>query len=94
VHAGAGGGKAADKGGLLADRTDRHFREIVDLSCQQPGNAAGKEQRQVGRRVVGLWSGLAKGRDVYERCGRIERAETFGVVLRSLKLLRAALTDD
>ncbi len=94
VHAGAGGGKAADKGGLFADRTDRRFREIVDLSRQQPGNAAGKKQRQVGRRVVGLWSGLTEGRDVYERCGHIEPAKTVGVVLQGAKLLGAALTDD
>ncbi len=94
VHAGAGGGEAADKSGLFADRTDRRFREIVDLSCQQPGNAARKEQRQVGRRIVGLWSGLSEGRDVHQRCGRIEAAETVGVVLQSAKLLRAALTDD
>ena len=94
VHAGAGGGKAADKGGLFADRADRRFREIVDLPGQQPGNAAGEEQRQVGRRVVGFWSGLSEGRDVYQRRGRIEPAKTVGVVLQSAKLLGAALTDD
>ncbi len=61
VHAGAGGGKAADEGGLSAHRADRRFREIVYLPGQQPGNAARKEQRQVSRRVVGFWSGLSKG---------------------------------
>ena len=44
VHAGAGGGEPADKGGLLADRADRRFGEIIDLAGQHPGDAAGEEQ--------------------------------------------------
>ena len=94
MHAGASGGKAADKGGLFADRADWQFGESVYLSRQQPGNAARKKQRQVGPRVIGFWSGLSEGRDVYQRRSRIEAAETVGVVLQGAKLLGSALTDD
>ena len=94
MHAGAGAGEAANKGGLFANRSDRRLCEIVYLPGQQPGNAAGEEQCEIGRRIVGLGSGLPKGRNIYECCGCIERAEAVDVVFQGAKISGSALADD
>ena len=72
MHAGAGGGKPADKGGLLADRADRRLGEIIDLPGQQAGDAAGEEQGQIGGRIVRLRPGLSERRDKDERRLRVD----------------------
>ena len=60
MHAGTRGGKPADERRLLADRPDRRLGQIVHLSRQQPGDAAGIHQGEIAGRIVRLRSALAE----------------------------------
>ena len=71
MDAGASRGQPADKRRLLADRADRRLGQIVDLSGQQPGDAAGKHQGEVAGRVVGARPLLAERRNRDDRRARI-----------------------
>ncbi len=94
VHAGASGGDAADKGGLFADRADRRLGEVIDLPRQHAGDAAREEQRQVGRRIVGLWPGLSVGRNQHQRRVRVDPAQRIGVAFPPAQVARSALAHD
>ena len=94
VHAGASGGQSADKGRLFANRADRRFGEIVDLSGQQPGDAAAEEQGQVGRGIVGPWPRLSEGGDINERRRRVAAAQSGDVILASQEIIGPAFADD
>ena len=52
VHPGARRRQSSEKSGLLTDRAYRRLGQIIHLPRQQPGNAAGEEQRQIARRRV------------------------------------------
>jgi hypothetical protein len=86
VHAGTGGGEASDEGGLFPHRTDRRFRQVVHLAGQQARDAAGIEQGQIGRRIVGIGAGRAERRDRHQRRDRVTGADRCRV--------RPVLTED
>ena len=94
MDAGTRGGNPADEGRLFPDGTDWRFRKIVHLSCQQPGDAAGEKQRQVGRRILRLRPGLAEWRDEDERCHPIGAANSGRIVLPCAELVRTAFAND
>ncbi len=94
VHACTGGGKSTKECRLLAGRADRRLIEVVNLSCQHPGNATGKAQRQVGRWFVGSLAGLSKRRDQNHRRPPIDPPYRFLVVTACPEFRGAALADD
>ena len=94
MHAGAGRGQPADKGRLLADRAHRRLVEIVNLPGQQSGDAAGKEQGQISRRIVCRWARQSVRRNVDKRRIRATPAQRIGVVLPIAKIPRLSLADD
>src|SRR5205085_1423235 len=94
AHAGAGGRDTADEGRLLAEGTDRRFVEIVDLTGQHPGDAAGEEQGQIGRRIVCFRAGLPRRRNRDDRRGRVDPAKSVKAVFPGAKLTGPAFADD
>ena len=94
MHAGAGGGDPTDEGGLLTDRTDRRLHQIIHLTGQQMGDAAGVEQRQVGRGLIRERSGLAERRDQDEGGGRVDRPDVVRAVVPVAQPRRATFADD
>ena len=94
VHAGTGRRDAADESGLFADRADRCFRQIVHLSSQQARDAAGVQQREVRRRIVGLRSGLAEWRDQHNRRSRVVLPKCISVMAVRAEIGWASFADD
>ena len=60
LAAAACGRLLADEGALLTHRADRCFRQIIHLSGQQPGNAAGVHQGEITRRIARPRPGLTE----------------------------------
>ena len=60
VHAGAGRRHAAEECRLLAHRANRRLRQVVHLAGEHAGDAAGREQGEVARRVLRRRAGLAE----------------------------------
>ena len=87
-------GEPADEGGLLADRADRRFSKIVDLSGQEARDPAGKVQGQIARRIVGVWAGQAIRRDVDERRSLVAPAQSIGVMSLGPQTPRPPFADD
>ena len=94
MHAGTGGGNPANKRRLFADRPHRRFRKVVHLPAQQPRDAAGEEQGQVGRRIVCERPALPEGRDEHERRLCIDPTQALGAMLTNAKISGTALTDN
>ena len=94
MHAGTGGRQPADERRLLAHGTDRRLRQIVHLPGQQARNAAGKEQGQVGGRIVGPRTCLAIGRDRDDDRRRIDPPQLGQVVGTRRPVFRLSLAHD
>ena len=94
VHPGARRRQAAEESGLLANRAHRRFVQVVHLSRQHAGDAAGKVQRQVGGGFLGARPGLAVGGDQDQRRFRIGEPQHVRIATGSPKRQRAALADD
>jgi hypothetical protein len=73
---------------------DRRFAEIIDLAGQHPGDPAGEEQGQIGRRVVGLRASLPEWRNRDDGGGLIDPPERVRVVLSPMKIARPSFADD
>ena len=94
LHAGTGGRQPADERRLLAHRTDRRLRQIVHLPGQQARDAAGKEQSEVGGRIVCPGTRRAKGRDRDDDRRRIDAPQAGQVVGTLRPLFRLSLAHD
>ena len=94
MHSGASRGKAADERRLSADRGHWRLVQVVHLSGQHPGDAAGEEQGQVCCGAFGIGSGLAERGDQHNRGAGVVPAQRGDVTTGFQQRGGAALGDD